>query len=39
MHKIKNGKSFKKPLNLNDQFGNSIKKEDEQKRNLNKKGS
>ena len=39
MHKIKNGSSFKKPLNLNDLFRNYIKKEIEQKWKLNKNGS
>ena len=38
-HKIKNGSSLKKPLYLNDIFGNKIKKEVEQKNYLNKNGS
>ena len=37
MQKIKNGSSFKKPLYHNDQFGNEIKKNVEQKNKLNKK--
>ena len=35
----KNGSLFKKPLYLNDLFGNYIKKEVEYKRKLNKNGS
>ena len=39
MLKIKNGSSFKKPLYLNDLFGNEIKKEIELKWQLNENGS
>ena len=36
MHKIKNGSSFKKPLHVNDRFGNKIKTEIECRSKLNK---
>ena len=39
MHKIKNGSSFKKPLNVNNQFGIYIKMEIEWRWKLNKNRS
>ena len=39
LQKIKNWSSFKKPLHVNDLFGNKIKKEIEMKRKLNKNAS